>query len=152
MRVARLLLAVPAIAAVVAPTGGAALAATCPVGTAAADETAVVNLVNATRAKSGLARLKTRVTLRASARRHSAAMAATGQLAHQVQNGRLTWAPAGLAAGENVALAQNGGQAVQLMMDSPPHRQNMLGPQWRSIGVGAVSSCAGLFFTLEFLG
>ena len=152
MRFTRLPVAAAAIAALAAPVSAPDQASACGAGISATDEVGLVKMVNDFRANSGLARLRPRALLRASARRHSASMASTGALEHQVRDGRLTWAPAGSAAGENVALAGGAGQALQLMLGSAPHRQNLMLPRWRSIGIGAVTSCSGVFFTLEFLG
>lgn len=152
MRFTRLPAAAAAIAALAVPVSAPDHASACGAGVLATEEAGLVKLVNDIRAGSGLSRLKTKVLLRSSARRHSTTMASTGNLEHQVRDGRLTWAPLGVAAGENVALAGGSREALQLMLGSPPHRQNLMMATWRSIGIGAVTSCSGVFFTLEFLG
>jgi uncharacterized protein YkwD len=152
VRFTRLPVAAAAVAALAAPVFAPDRASACGAGVAPTEEAGLVKLVNDIRISNGLSRLKTRVLLRSSARRHSATMASSGKLEHQVRDGRLTWAPVGAAAGENVALAGGSGEALQLMLGSPPHRQNLMMANWRSIGIGAVTSCSGVFFTLEFLG
>ena len=152
MRFTRLPVAAAAIAALATPVSAPDHASACGAGISATDEVGLVKMVNDARASGGLARLKTRAVLRVSARRHSQVMASSGNLEHQVRDGRLTWAPAGASAGENVALAGGAADAMKLMLGSPPHRENLMAATWRSRGVGAVTTCSGVFFTLEFLG
>ena len=50
-------------------------------------------------------------------------------------------------------MAPNVQAAFQMMLDSPPHRRNILGGEWRFTGVGAARDCAGLtYYTVNFAG
>jgi uncharacterized protein YkwD len=53
----------------------------------------------------------------------------------------------GTAAGENVG-ATNGTpqELVRAWMDSPAHRDNLLGPRWTGIGVGAARTDRGRWY------
>ena len=63
----------------------------------------------------------------------------------------MSWA-AGHAAGQNIAMAPSAAIAFRAMLNSPPHRRNMLAPGWRFGGVGAARDCTGeIFFTVNFL-
>lgn len=154
MRVRRLLAMAPAVAALVAvPTAQSARAGQgCTPSPSPVDESAMLRMVNAVRARNGLSRLGLLPALSAGARAHGLGMGQSGKLAHQLVRGRLTWAPPGVAAGENVAFAGTTPIAFQMLMQSPPHRKNILGTMWRSLGVGAASTCGTLYFALHFQG
>lgn len=116
------------------------------------DEAALLTLVNDVRAKVGLAKLASSATLVDSARSNSAQMSLTGKLQHQLRGGRFTWAPHNSLAGENLAVAPNASIAMNALIKSPKHRDNILGPSFRKIGIGAVRDCVGkTYFTQEFL-
>jgi uncharacterized protein YkwD len=118
----------------------------------AQDEAALLTQVNNVRAKVGLLKLASAPSLLDSARSHSAQMALTGKLQHQVRAGRLTWAPANSLAGENLAVAPDASIAMDALLKSPKHRDNILAPGFRRIGIGAVRDCLGMtYFTQEFL-
>ena len=49
------------------------------------------------------------------------------------------------AAGENLAWASpelSAAEAVDMWLKSPPHRQNLLAPRWREVGIGGVRALA----------
>ncbi len=138
------------LAAMAAPGAGSAACLASVVS--APDEATLVGLLNTYRAKVGLFKLQPTAGLTDSARSHSAQMAISGKLQHQVRGGRLTWAPPGAAAGENLAVAPGAPQAMELLVKSPEHRTNMLTPRWRRVGIGAVRDCVGMtYFTMELL-
>ncbi len=63
-------------------------------------------------------------------------LADTGTLAHSVLTQGV---PAGWhALGENVGYAGVGRSVHSGFLNSPEHRQNMLNPKWRVMGIGAV--------------
>ena len=78
--------------------------------------------LNAIRASHGLVRLKLNATLSAAAEGHSAEMLADGYFAHNSHNGSPFW------------------KRLQMWMQSPEHRANILNPNWREIGISAVHS------------
>jgi uncharacterized protein YkwD len=112
-------------------------------------ERALVSEVNAVRARHGLRPLSTSAQLSAAAFAHTQSMAATGLFQHDSADGspfhvrvRRFYATRGSSwsVGENLAyggapLAAK--RAVQLWLDSPAHRRNLLSPTWRDIGMGA---------------
>ena len=139
-------LAVPAIAA-----GGTTN------GVSAEDslERGVLAEINALRAQHKLAPLKLNVRLTRAADAHSLAMAKRGFFAHESADGSAFWkrvkrfySDRGFSrwsVGENLLWSSPGidaAGALQMWLDSPPHRKNLLMPQWREIGLSAVSVSA----------
>ena len=54
-------------------------------------------------------------------------------------------------AGENLALSQNAGLAMEGLMDSPLHRANILSPEYTKIGIGIMDGGVyGLMVTQVF--
>ncbi|HET7825587.1 MAG TPA: CAP domain-containing protein [Anaeromyxobacter sp.] len=108
----------------------------------AAAEAAVIRAVNATRRRQGLAALAPAAELADVARRHSAAMAAQGAVAHVLPGsgelgGRLRQAGIPYArAYENVARAATALGAHETAEASPAHRGNLLRPDATRVGVG----------------
>lgn len=152
MRARRLLAMAPAVAALVALPATPATAAECGVSAAPGEDSLMQRLVNGARSAAGLSPLGTNRPLAAGARRHSVSMAATGTLRHMVSNGRLTWAPTGAVAGENVGYGGDTRTVFRMLMASPPHKANILGSRFRTLGVGAVSACGSIFFAMRFQG
>jgi uncharacterized protein YkwD len=119
-------------------------------------ELGVLAQVNRVRAEHGLKPLRINVKLRAAADAHSLAMGSYGFFAHESRDGSSFWkrverfyGPKGFAfwsVGEN--LLWSSGElspeaAVQMWMNSPKHRENMLTARWREIGLSAVTVPAG---------
>ena len=107
-----------------------------------AKEQALLGAVNATRAASGLPALKADVTLTRAARSYSRTLLARDVLAHGDFAARLRgFGAVGRLLGENLAWASAGAAGpnaiVQAWMNSPPHRENLLRPTFRRIGLGA---------------
>jgi uncharacterized protein YkwD len=128
--------------------GGASLdareerrAATEPADDAAA-EAAVVKALNATRRRQGLPALAPAPELAEVARRHSAAMAAQGRVAHvlpgsvelgtRLREARIPY----VRCYENVARAATALGAHETLEASPAHRENLLRPDAARVGVG----------------
>ena len=89
------------------------------------------------------------------ARGHSLSMAEHGYFAHESYDGSAFWVrikavyPAlrgrAWAAGENLVWASpelSAAEAVDMWLKSPQHRQNMLAPRWREVGIGGVRALA----------
>lgn len=117
-----------------------------------ADERKLVELVNAERTKAGLAALKPDARLMKAARGHSTNMARKNQIAHDLDDkgpdDRLKdvgYTHFGL--GENCAAGQRTpAEAMTSWLDSPGHRANLLGADYREIGVGLAKAADGTVY------
>ena len=120
-------------------------------------EVEMLNLLNQERARAGLPPLVMDETLRQVARQHSREMFELGYFGH---DSPVTGSPADRllragvrfrVAGENLAYAPNVRLAHEGLMNSPEHRANILNPQFRRVGIGAVrSELRGTMFTQDF--
>jgi uncharacterized protein YkwD len=123
-------------------------------------ESQVLGELNAVRLKRGLAPLRLSRPLSGAADAHSRAMGKFGFFSHESRDGSEFWArvkrwygPGGYrswAVGENLLWSSgqlSAGAAVKLWMGSPGHRKNILAPNWREVGLSAVSvsSAPGVF-------
>jgi len=120
-------------------------------------ERQLLEMANAERAHAGLAPLKMDDGLVRAARVHAAEMASQNQLSHQFSGEPSL--PQRLAAsstlrlereGENVAMAGNADQAHQALMSSPPHRDNLLSPNFNVAGFAVFRSGRMLFVAQDF--
>jgi uncharacterized protein YkwD len=120
-------------------------------------ERQLLDMANAERARAGLAPLKIDDGLVRAARAHAAEMAAQNQLSHQFSGEPSL--PQRLAAssplhiestGENVAMAGNPDQAQQALMASPPHRDNLLSPNFNVAGFGVFRSGHMIYVAQDF--
>jgi uncharacterized protein YkwD len=114
---------------------------------------AVVCLVNAERAAHGLGALRRARPLATAARTHAADMVSRGYFAHETPEGstpaeriaRTGWTPetGRWYVGENLAWGAPGNatprDTVRNWMNSPSHRENVLRPMFREIGIGVVA-------------
>ena len=115
----------------------------------AALESSVVARINSQRGARGLRPLRVSRGLTAAAAYHSREMGLNGFFEHESANGAPFWKrierfyPAGRgswAVGENIFYETPDTTArstVHEWMTSPPHRENILSPEWREIGIGA---------------
>lgn len=121
-------------------------------------ERQLVALVNEERAAAGLVSLELDPRLVPVARAHSAEMfrlryfshtsPATGSPFDRLTTGGISYT----RAGENLAYARSVATAHRGLMDSPGHRENILRPEFRRIGVGVMSAGPyGRMFTQLFL-
>ena len=129
-----------------APAAGRAITASSPL------EAAVLVELNAVRRAHGLTPLRRSTPLAAAAAAHSRAMAQHGFFRHESRDGSAFWqrvqrfyAKGGYArwaVGENLLWSTrvDAAGAVRLWMQSPPHRKNILAPQWREVGLSAVAA------------
>jgi uncharacterized protein YkwD len=113
--------------------------------------TALLAQINDLRASHGLARLRISAPLASVSTGHSAQMARLGFFSHNSANGQsfsqrvaAVYKPGGFrswSVGENLVWGAPGlgaARAFRLWLSSPPHRENLLNPRWREVGLGGV--------------
>ena len=123
-------------------------------------ESGVLLQLNKIRLQHGLQPVKISARLTASAAQHSREMGADGYFAHNSHDGTAFWKRIGRwyeskgygfwSVGENLLWSSpqvDPVDALQLWMDSPEHRANILTARWREIGISAVHVAAapGMF-------
>jgi uncharacterized protein YkwD/uncharacterized membrane protein required for colicin V production len=120
-------------------------------------EARMLELLNRERAAQGLVPLVVDEKLRRAAREHSEEMVRLRYFAHESPTqgspfDRMSRAGARFgAAGENLAFAPTVEAAHRGLMNSPEHRKNILTPEFRRVGVGAVAAGSwGRMFTQNF--
>ena len=113
-------------------------------------ESGVLGQINTIRRAHGLVALRISPALDAAARQHTVEMAKDGYFSHSSANGGTfdrrigRYYPANShywSVGENLLWCSPNVDAVsalQMWMNSPEHRANLLMPRWREIGVSAV--------------
>jgi uncharacterized protein YkwD len=134
-----------AVAALAAPAPGAPPRAvsTAPL------EAELLDDVNAFRAQHSLPGLRFSVPLTQAARAHSAQMGHEGYFGHESGDGTVFWkriqsfyrAKPYWSVGENLVWATStidAGAVLRLWLASPVHRENLLNPIWRDIGIAAL--------------
>jgi uncharacterized protein YkwD len=114
-------------------------------------------LANRMRAQDGLPPLQADEGLTQAAREHAAAIAVQQQLSHQLPGEpSLTQRLASSGAlhldqvGENVASAATVERAHEILMLSPPHRENLLNPSYNVAGFGIVRNGDVLYVVQDF--
>jgi uncharacterized protein YkwD len=134
-----------------------------PAPTVAEFEQALLDAVNAARADNGLAALSVDASLETAARAHTQNLLANDAFTHDVVDAT---GPApfgswirrfyqGGCAGENLASGTPSltpERAVQLWLNSPGHRANLLSPQFTTIGVALQSRNGTWIATTDFGG
>jgi uncharacterized protein YkwD len=118
-------------------------------------ERGVLTELNAIRAQHGLQPVKINARLTSSAAQHSKEMGADGYFEHNSHDGTAFWKRIGQwygstgygywSVGENLLWSSpevDPAGALQLWMNSPEHRANILTPRWREIGISAVHLAA----------
>ena len=119
-------------------------------------EQEIFRLVNLERARAGLPSLRLDPNLQKAARAHSRIMADAHQLSHEFGaeprfDTRLALAGASFdASGENVAFNVSAEGAHRGLMNSPPHRKNILDPRYNAVGVGVVRVGDDVWVTQDF--
>ncbi|HEY6768308.1 MAG TPA: CAP domain-containing protein [Candidatus Sulfotelmatobacter sp.] len=117
----------------------------------------LLELANQDRARAGAPPLTLDDGLSRAARIHAEAMFDARQLSHQF-NGEASLAQRLAAStklqldmeGENVALDYDAAGAELHLMHSPPHRENLLNPNYNVIGLGIVQSGDHLYVVQDF--
>jgi len=120
-------------------------------------EQQLLQLANQARARAGAPLLHFDEGLTIAARMHADVMARRDHLSHQFE-GELSlhhrmaeFSSLHLDhAGENVAVDLTPEQAHQRLMQSPPHRENLLDASYNVIGIGVVHNGARLFVVQDF--
>ncbi len=119
-------------------------------------EKEILQLVNLERARAGLKSLREDPALQKAARAHSRIMAGAHQLSHEVGaeprfDKRLALAGASFdLSGENIAFNQTAEGAHRGLMNSPPHRKNILNPEFDAVGIGVVRVGENIWVTQDF--
>lgn len=127
-------------------------------------EAGVLQQINAYRTGHGLVPLRISAPLTSAARQHSLSMAQGGYFSHDSADGSSFWQRLQRyypsrhyrywSVGENLLWSSpdvDAAGALQMWVASPPHRENLLAPRWREIGLSAVHVAAapGAFQGLE---
>lgn len=122
----------------------------------AAAESELIELANRRRKEAGVPLLHAEEGLRRAARAHARLMIEKQQLSHQFegepslmprlrQSGlQLSWVA------ENVAYNATAEKAFEALMQSPPHRQNLLDPDYNAAGFAAFWSDGKLYVVQDF--
>jgi uncharacterized protein YkwD len=123
-------------------------------------ERSLLTAINAARAAAGVPALRASATLTDAAGRQSRALAGAGILDHTSPDGstlidrlsRVRWH--GTAAGEVLAVAARPSDAVAMWLQSPGHRENLLSPAYRKVGLGLARGTwngrVALYVTADF--
>jgi uncharacterized protein YkwD len=113
--------------------------------------------LNEERREHGLQDLPLDPALNAAALDHVADMARNNYFDHDSPTGITPWDRMHhyncvySHAGENIALAGSGVQAARALWNSPPHRENILSPNFTRVGIAVMTSRAGrLLFVEDF--
>lgn len=116
-----------------------------------------LRLANAARAQAGLGALQMDAGMTRAARTHTAVMIRQQELSHQFQGEpalmQRLMATSSLhldRAGENVGYSNTVAQGHDGLMNSPPHRENLLDPDYNVAGIGAMWSGPALYVTEDF--
>ncbi len=115
----------------------------------AADEAQFISLLNATRAKGGVAPLTVDPELRALARGWTQQMADAGKISHAkpISAGvTADW----LKLGENVGTGGNVTVVMNAFIASPGHFENIMDPEFTRVGVGVIWVGNALYTTHRF--
>jgi uncharacterized protein YkwD len=123
-------------------------------------QSSLLTAINSARAAAGVAPLRASATLTSAAIWQSQALARAGYLDHTSPDGstlidrlaRVRWS--GMAAGEDLAVAGAPADAVSMWLQSPGHRENLLRPSFRTVGLGLARGVwngrAALYVTADF--
>jgi uncharacterized protein YkwD len=117
------------------------------------DEASFRGYINGARSNHGVRTLHMGNRLVAIARRHSAEMAQANSLYHNPNLATDLRSVQFSIAGENVGVGPSLPILHDAFMASPPHRENVLRPEFEKIGVGVVTSGDGrIWITIVFSG
>jgi len=119
------------------------------------EEKQLFDQLNQSRKQAGLPALEWDERLAQAAREHTKRMIDANQLAHVMPNepqvgDRL--AATGIRfnrSGENVGYNSEFDDLQRAWMDSPPHRENILSPNYNVVGIGVAKSEDGLFYATQ---
>lgn len=122
----------------------------------AVGERQLVDLINQARTEHGLNPLAVDERLTEAARKHTQLMVQHSALSHQFEGEASPQTRVnneGLpsdAQGENVDLNQSIAGAQGALMQSPPHRANILDPDYDAVGVGVIRAGGNVWVTEDF--
>jgi uncharacterized protein YkwD len=124
---------------------------------AAAQQSELLELTNLARAQAGAPPLQLSSDLSRAAQAHAELMAQKAQLSHQFSGepelmqrlAAASHAPFNAVA-ENLALAADVPSAHDTLMHSPPHRENLLNPEYNLVGFGLVQKGTRLYVVEDF--
>lgn len=121
-------------------------------------EQRIFELLNGARIEAGLPPLVWSEALASVGRAHGEDMYVTGYFSHispitgtigdRVSSAGISY----VIVGENLALAADAVQVHKGLMDSPSHRENILRPQFRRVGIGVIDGPTGLMVVQVFSG
>jgi uncharacterized protein YkwD len=152
-RIWKPLVVVGILAALLVPPAavGAPARTTGQVVAVASLESGVLAKMNTIRRSHGLVPLRLSTALGSAARQHSQSMAATGYFSHDSADGSAFWKRVQSfyrqgnfgywSVGENLLWSSpdvNASHALEMWMNSPPHRENLLTARRREVGNSAV--------------
>lgn len=118
----------------------------------------IFSLVNEARLEAGLAPLAWSEALASVGRDHAQEMYVTGYFSHTspktgTVGDRVSAAGIGyVIVGENLALAADAVGVHEGLMSSPSHRENILRPEFRRLGIGVIDGPTGLMVVQVFSG
>jgi len=121
-----------------------------------AGEQQLVELINQERSREGLQPLVVDERLTQAARKHTELMVKHKALSHQFDGEpsvQVRSADENLRSdrqAENVALEMDVSGAHAILMNSPPHRANILSPKYNAVGVGVMRSGDRVYVTEDF--
>jgi uncharacterized protein YkwD len=123
----------------------------------AAAEQRLFSLINQERVKEGLAPLQFDERLAVAARKHTQLMIQDASLSHQIEGEdplQLRLSDENVRsdhAAENIASDSEDIEVAHVMlMQSPPHRANILGPQFNAVGIGVLKTDDLYYLTEDF--
>jgi uncharacterized protein YkwD len=163
-RAARIIVLAASLLALWVVASPAGAAADRPAAAMRSLEQDVLASINALRSEHGLAPLRLSSALSAAARQHSNEMASRGYFSHDSANGSsfdhriARFYPMGgrryWSVGENLLWSSpdvDADRALDMWLNSPHHRKNMLTARWREIGLSAVhvTSAPGTYGSRE---
>ena len=114
-----------------------------------AEEVEIITLTNKERARNGLHPLKINRILTRAARKHSTKMARYQHLSHIIKGKSFLHRLQKVGypfvkAGENIARSKRSlPHIISMWMKSPGHRQNILNPHFKEIGIGISRTSSG---------
>lgn len=119
-------------------------------------EEQLFNLLNQERVRAGMQRLQWNQDLADAARAHSDLLARHKKLSHQFSGEAQLQQRAGKAGARFDAVAENVAYAPTVrdlhngLMHSPPHRANILNPEYNAVGISIVDRDGELYATQDF--
>jgi len=147
----RIAVAAIAVALLVVPAALARDTAEARAHRQSALETQLVQRINAVRRSHGLRPLKVSSKLASAASEHTREMGSDGYFEHESFDSTPFWKRVGRwytsrgwrswSVGENLLYRSpdvTAGSGIEMWMNSPPHRANLLSRSWREIGISAI--------------